>query len=490
LMVHYFPLVKFNADRVWAKLPDGVDLNDLISAGTFGLMDAIEAYDAHDFSENDTFQHLIAEGQKAVDGECEGFDLTPELQLIHDQAAHAEADQDATKNKADSETLDHRERSSFMIVKAGQKIGQLTRATDGTDGIDVCGNNIAAKPGTTGAVKLDQNSIEDHEDGSIFAKVAGQVVFEGDSLSISPTLTIAGAIDYSTGNIDFPGNITISKGIKDGFNVEAGKTITACGLVEAASLTSSRDVVLSAGMSGREKGAIYATRDLVAKYLDKCNCQVGRDLVIENDICDCNIVVSHDTKSPAATLMGGELSTLNECELGQVGTESGTKTIVTLGRVPEIDRMVHIALDIVRTCRAKAKECSDRAAELHEDPDYSPTKAEMLTLLQFEEAEHENKIKRLMESIRDALRTTDTGTPKLTVQKELCQNAEIRIGGQSADITQTIQGPISIWLELGEMVCKDLNTGTQVPLSQYATITKATDSYTQEDLPEDLRIAA
>ena len=29
LMVHYFPLVKFNADRVWAKLPDGVDLNDL-----------------------------------------------------------------------------------------------------------------------------------------------------------------------------------------------------------------------------------------------------------------------------------------------------------------------------------------------------------------------------------------------------------------------------------------------------------------------------
>jgi RNA polymerase sigma factor for flagellar operon FliA len=28
-----------------AKLPDGVDLNDLISAGVFGLMDAIEAFD-------------------------------------------------------------------------------------------------------------------------------------------------------------------------------------------------------------------------------------------------------------------------------------------------------------------------------------------------------------------------------------------------------------------------------------------------------------
>ena len=45
LMERYLPLVKYNAERVWAKLPEGVDLNDLMSAGVFGLMDAIEAYD-------------------------------------------------------------------------------------------------------------------------------------------------------------------------------------------------------------------------------------------------------------------------------------------------------------------------------------------------------------------------------------------------------------------------------------------------------------
>jgi RNA polymerase sigma factor FliA len=45
LMQRYLPLVKYNAERVWAKLPEGVDLNDLMSAGVFGLMDAIEAYD-------------------------------------------------------------------------------------------------------------------------------------------------------------------------------------------------------------------------------------------------------------------------------------------------------------------------------------------------------------------------------------------------------------------------------------------------------------
>src|SRR6516225_7599584 len=45
LIEKYLPLVRYNAERVWAKLPDGVDLNDLISAGVFGLMDAIEAFD-------------------------------------------------------------------------------------------------------------------------------------------------------------------------------------------------------------------------------------------------------------------------------------------------------------------------------------------------------------------------------------------------------------------------------------------------------------
>lgn len=41
----YLPLVKYNAERIWARLPDGVELDDLISSGVFGLMDAIEAFD-------------------------------------------------------------------------------------------------------------------------------------------------------------------------------------------------------------------------------------------------------------------------------------------------------------------------------------------------------------------------------------------------------------------------------------------------------------
>jgi len=45
LMETYLPIVKYNAERIGAKLPDEVDNDDLVSAGIFGLLDAIESYD-------------------------------------------------------------------------------------------------------------------------------------------------------------------------------------------------------------------------------------------------------------------------------------------------------------------------------------------------------------------------------------------------------------------------------------------------------------
>ncbi|MBN2181326.1 MAG: FliA/WhiG family RNA polymerase sigma factor [Sedimentisphaerales bacterium] len=45
LMEHYRNLVRYCAERLHSKLPDKVELDDLISAGIFGLMDAIDAFD-------------------------------------------------------------------------------------------------------------------------------------------------------------------------------------------------------------------------------------------------------------------------------------------------------------------------------------------------------------------------------------------------------------------------------------------------------------
>ncbi|MEQ8844103.1 MAG: FliA/WhiG family RNA polymerase sigma factor [Phycisphaerales bacterium] len=44
-MEKYLPLVRYNAERIYTRLPDEVDVEDLMSAGVFGLMDAIDLFD-------------------------------------------------------------------------------------------------------------------------------------------------------------------------------------------------------------------------------------------------------------------------------------------------------------------------------------------------------------------------------------------------------------------------------------------------------------
>ncbi|MHC4489255.1 MAG: sigma factor, partial [Planctomycetota bacterium] len=45
LLEHYRNLVRYCAERLHSKLPDKVELDDLTSAGFFGLKDAIDAFD-------------------------------------------------------------------------------------------------------------------------------------------------------------------------------------------------------------------------------------------------------------------------------------------------------------------------------------------------------------------------------------------------------------------------------------------------------------
>jgi RNA polymerase sigma factor for flagellar operon FliA len=45
LIERFYEVVRFTAERLHTRLPSEVDVNDLISAGLFGLMDAIDSFD-------------------------------------------------------------------------------------------------------------------------------------------------------------------------------------------------------------------------------------------------------------------------------------------------------------------------------------------------------------------------------------------------------------------------------------------------------------
>ena len=46
LITEYAPLIKFIAQKIAIRLPSNIELDDLISSGVIGLMDAIDKYDS------------------------------------------------------------------------------------------------------------------------------------------------------------------------------------------------------------------------------------------------------------------------------------------------------------------------------------------------------------------------------------------------------------------------------------------------------------
>jgi RNA polymerase sigma factor for flagellar operon FliA len=72
LVVHYASLVKFVAGRLGAGLPRSVDIGDLVSAGVFGLMNAIDRFDPEQGAKFETYaipriRGAILDGLRSLD---------------------------------------------------------------------------------------------------------------------------------------------------------------------------------------------------------------------------------------------------------------------------------------------------------------------------------------------------------------------------------------------------------------------------------------
>jgi RNA polymerase sigma factor for flagellar operon FliA len=75
LILHYGPLVRYVANRVGSKLPQTVEIDDLISYGTFGLIDAIEKFEVDRGWKFETYAMARIKG--AIFDELRNLDWVP-----------------------------------------------------------------------------------------------------------------------------------------------------------------------------------------------------------------------------------------------------------------------------------------------------------------------------------------------------------------------------------------------------------------------------
>lgn len=271
------------------------------------------------------FNEVVAEGVPHLNGQHARIDYT------------YESDHHAKPQVLEDGRVDYKNMGFVQIVKKGNVLAVKTPATKGKSGTTVTGKAIAGKDGRDTVFKIGKNVLLSPDGLKALAGADGTIVFSGDRISVVELLEIKSDIGVETGNILFKGKIVINGNVTSGYSVECEGDLNVNGVVEAAVLKSSGDLVISRGVQGQGEAYLSCKGNLVSNFINTATVHCEGDLeagAIMNSTVHCNGNVS--AKGKKGTIVGGELITKGNVEAHVIGSEMGVITSIKMGVGAEV----------------------------------------------------------------------------------------------------------------------------------------------------------
>lgn len=268
---------------------------------------------------------LIAQGTAAIpgkDGEViEKYPRTAEINILQDDTG-----------KADFKNI-----NSVQFIEKDAVLCEIIPPTDGVCGTSVDGKEILPKAGIVPPVPAGKNTLISDDGARLIAAAGGQLIYRNNHFDITEVLSIKENVDYSVGNLDYPGDIVIHGEVRAGFVVKATGNITIYGMVEGASIISQGDVILKKGMNGNHNGQIHAQGEVKASYLENCTVY-ATGAVSANSIISCHIFCGDSVTAQGSigAIIGGSVTALRSVTARMIGSKSRRETIITLGSAPHL----------------------------------------------------------------------------------------------------------------------------------------------------------
>lgn len=223
--------------------------------------------------------------------------------------------------------IDYKNLDYFQIVKKGQTLAELTKETEGTEGINIYGGVVPTKNGRPAPSPVGKNTHLIQDDTLLVSDCDGVIRFARDTIDVNDMMKIRGNVDVTTGNLNFSGDINIDGDVSDGFSVKSGGNVIIKGVLEDAAVEAVGNVHISKGINGGTKNSIYVGGNLKCKYIEHANIHVEGDIsadyIIDSNVtCMGNIELSGSKE----LVVGGEIRVMGELHARDIGSETGRNT--------------------------------------------------------------------------------------------------------------------------------------------------------------------
>ncbi|MDR2137067.1 MAG: FapA family protein [Synergistaceae bacterium] len=230
--------------------------------------------------------------------------------------------------------IDYKEISAFVNVREGQEVAVIHPPTAGEIGMSVLGEETQPIPGKDVAFPA-ESGLDVSEDGlHLIAALDGRLIRKNNRLSVLPELEINGDVDFSTGNIDFPGCVKIRGVVRDGFKVVSVGDVEVREMIEGAHVESGGSIFVAGGVRAMGRGRLISAGNITASFVDQAYMRAQGDIYVKKSLlhsdvgADRSVKVMGDRKSQIA---GGKVLAGIEVVCQILGSAMGTKTEVVVG---------------------------------------------------------------------------------------------------------------------------------------------------------------
>jgi uncharacterized protein (DUF342 family) len=264
--------------------------------------------------------------------------------------------------------IDLKELNFIQNRKAGDLLARRIPAVEPCDGFDVYGQVIPADPvPPTTPITAGEGVME--IEGGLEAAVDGNVRLDDGVIFIEPSVTVEN-VDYSTGNIDFDGSVSIEGTVADGFAVKASGDIQVGKTVGRARLETERNLVLQAGIVGDGEGTCIVKENLFAKFLESAVVRVNGDVVVSEAVLHSNIEVDGSLylTEGRGEMTGGVAAVGGSMECKRIGSLYAGSTRLYIGCPPAY-------LNDYQKMGGEIKKIRDERDELERQLDYLKSRA-------------------------------------------------------------------------------------------------------------------
>lgn len=280
----------------------------------------------------------------------------------------------------------------FQSVEAGGVICEAVLPTPGEPGRTVLDQEVPAKDGKEAPLTKGQNT-EISEDGTrLLATQAGHVEYVGKTFQVKAVLEIDDNVDYSTGNINYMGDVHIRGRVCSGFSVRAAGNITVDGVVESATVEAGGDLIVAKGIVGNTDSIVRADGSVFAKYLENSIVHARQNLQAD---CIVNSEVYSDgeiqVRSGRGIIVGGRIRAAKKVSAKVVGSKSESQTRIYLGGEPCVEYERQELAAVIEEAEAELEKLEKRPN--------SPDKLERMKRLQFDLSVNRIKLEQMDEEL-------------------------------------------------------------------------------------------